>query len=59
ITECLKLQGYPLDAFEFSDDVPKAKRYLHIGNSVTVPVASAIMANIVKEIKKYKRGNEL
>jgi DNA (cytosine-5)-methyltransferase 1 len=45
--ECLKLQGFPSN-FTFPDDVPRAKRYEQIGNSVVVPVAE-LLALAVKE----------
>jgi DNA (cytosine-5)-methyltransferase 1 len=46
-TECLKLQGFP-DWFQFPEEVPKAKRYVQIGNSV-VPLVAALLAEKVKE----------
>jgi DNA (cytosine-5)-methyltransferase 1 len=45
--ECLRLQGFP-ESFKFPDDVPRAKRYMQIGNSV-VPSVAAILAEKVKE----------
>lgn len=45
--ECLGLQGFP-QSFKFPDEVPRAKRYMQIGNSVVPPVA-AILAEKVKE----------
>ncbi len=45
--ECLKIQGFPAN-FSFPDDVPRAKRYVQIGNSVSVPIAELI-AVAVKE----------
>lgn len=45
--ECLKLQGFPAD-FTFPDDVPRAKRYMQVGNSVVPPVA-ALLAYLVKQ----------
>ena len=36
--ECLRLQGFPA-SFTFPDDVPRARRYVQIGNSVSVPIA--------------------
>ena len=50
--ECLKLQGFP-DDFNFPDDVPRARRYVQIGNSVSVPivelVATAVKDKIIEE----------
>ena len=45
--ECMKLQGFP-DNFIFPDDVPRAKRYAQVGNSVVVPVVE-LLALAVKE----------
>lgn len=45
--ECLKLQGFP-ESFTFPDEVPRAKRYVQVGNSIAVPVA-ALLAKVVKE----------
>lgn len=45
--ECLKLQGFPKN-FVFPQEVPRAKRYVQVGNSIAVPVA-ALLANAVKE----------
>ncbi|QKO21977.1 DNA cytosine methyltransferase [Rhodoferax sp. BAB1] len=45
--ECLNLQGYP-QLFQFPDEVPRAKRYMQVGNSV-VPLISRLLANAVKE----------
>ena len=39
--ECLSLQGFP-PTFSFPDHVPRAKRYIQVGNAVTVPVAKLI-----------------
>jgi len=44
--ECLALQGFP-EAFAFPDDVPRAKRYVQVGNAVSVPIA-ALVANQVR-----------
>lgn len=44
--ECLRLQGFP-EGFVFPDDVPRAKRYVQVGNAVSVPVAKLI-ANSVR-----------
>ena len=39
--ECLRLQGFP-ESFAFPNDVPRAKRYVQVGNAVSVPVAELI-----------------
>lgn len=43
--ECLRLQGFP-EAFTFPDDVPRAKRYIQVGNAVTVPVAQLLAEKV-------------
>lgn len=49
--ECLKLQGFP-DSFKFPDDVTKAKRYMQVGNSVSVPIAELLSKNLITKIVK-------
>ena len=44
--ECLSLQGFHKE-FSFPNDVPRAKRYMQVGNSVVPPIA-AILAEAVK-----------
>jgi DNA (cytosine-5)-methyltransferase 1 len=48
--ECLKLQGFPLE-FTFPDDVPRAKRYVQVGNSVSVPIAELLANGVVEKFK--------
>ncbi len=43
--ECLALQGFP-DEFRFPDEVPRAKRYVQVGNAVSVPVAKLIAERV-------------
>jgi DNA (cytosine-5)-methyltransferase 1 len=45
--ECLKLQGFP-EEFSFPDELIRSKRYMQIGNSVSVPVV-ALLAKEVKD----------
>ena len=45
--ECLRLQGFPA-SYTFPVEVPRAKRYIQVGNSIAVPVA-ALLAKAVKE----------
>ena len=45
--ECLRLQGFPGD-FVFPDEVIRSKRYVQIGNSVSVPIAY-LLAKAIKE----------
>jgi DNA (cytosine-5)-methyltransferase 1 len=47
--ECLLLQGFP-DSFIFPDDVPRARRYVQVGNSVMPPVASLIAERVKEKI---------
>jgi DNA (cytosine-5)-methyltransferase 1 len=47
--ECLHLQGFPRD-FVFPEDVPRAKRYTQIGNSVAVPVAELLGVSVKEKI---------
>lgn len=43
--ECLALQGFPPN-FAFPEDVPRAKRYVQVGNAVSVPVAQLIARQV-------------
>ena len=52
--ECLKLQGFP-DGFTFPDDVPRAKRYEQIGNSVVVPVVELLALAVKEKILTERR----
>lgn len=47
--ECLRLQGFPA-SFTFAEDVQRAKRYVHIGNSVAVPIAELLAASVSEKI---------
>ena len=49
--ECLKLQGFP-NKFKFPKNVSKAKRYMQVGNSVSVPIAELLSKNLIKKIKE-------
>lgn len=53
--ECLKLQGFPA-TFRFPITVPRAKRYVQVGNAVTVPVAQllaeGVRARLLEEARK-------
>jgi DNA (cytosine-5)-methyltransferase 1 len=52
--ECLRLQGFPRE-FTFPDTVPRARRYVQVGNAVTVPVAE-LVAERVRERIEAKDG---
>lgn len=43
--ECLSLQGFP-ERFKFPDVVPRAKRYVQVGNAVSVPMAKLIAERV-------------
>lgn len=47
--ECLALQGFP-EGFHFPEGVPRAKRYVQVGNAVTVPVAELIARRVRERI---------
>jgi DNA (cytosine-5)-methyltransferase 1 len=47
--ECLRLQGF--DEFEFPSNVPRARRYTQVGNSVTVPVAELVAQQVVAKFR--------
>lgn len=55
--ECLKLQGFPSE-FEFPEEVPRAKRYVQIGNSV-VPLVAEQLAEKVREKIQMERNKWL
>lgn len=48
--ECLRLQGFP-PGFTFPDDVPRAKRYVQVGNSVAVPITELLAKGVVEKFK--------
>ena len=52
--ECLKLQGFPVD-YKFPDSVSRANRYVQIGNSVVVPVASLLGRAVKEKIQKERQ----
>jgi len=47
--ECLMLQGFP-SWFVFPDEVPRAKRYQQIGNSVVPPVITQLAEKVQEKI---------
>lgn len=51
--ECLWLQGFPKD-FEFPEQVGRAKRYMHVGNSVSVPIAELLAERVRDKIHKER-----
>ena len=46
--ECLNLQGFSSE-FSFPEDVPRAKRYVQVGNAVCPPIAK-LLANKITEL---------
>ena len=51
--ECLRIQGFPFDFF-FPNDVPRAKRYQQVGNSVVPPLVSLIAEAIKIKIEEER-----
>ncbi|MFW6307012.1 MAG: DNA (cytosine-5-)-methyltransferase [Campylobacterales bacterium] len=47
--ECLRFQGFD-EEFSFPD-IALSQKYKQIGNSVTVPLASELLSNIIKELE--------
>lgn len=52
--ECLKLQGFP-EWFRFPGDVPRARRYVQVGNSVIPPVAALLAEKVREKILKERK----
>jgi DNA (cytosine-5)-methyltransferase 1 len=48
--ECLKLQGF--QNFLFPENVPRARRYTQVGNSVAVPVADLLAQRVVAKFQR-------
>lgn len=51
--ECLRLQGFPA-GFTFTEEVPRAKRYIQVGNSIAVPVATLLAEAVKEKIEKER-----
>jgi DNA (cytosine-5)-methyltransferase 1 len=47
--ECLALQGFP-ETFRFPDEVPRAKRYQQVGNSVVPPLINILATSIESKL---------
>lgn len=47
--ECLRLQGFPPE-FGFAEVVPRAHRYIQVGNAVTVPVAELVAHRVKQKV---------
>jgi DNA (cytosine-5)-methyltransferase 1 len=47
--ECLRLQGFP-QTFGFPEIVPRAQRYVQVGNAVAVPVAELVAHRVKSKI---------
>lgn len=52
--ECARLMGYP-DEYRL-DQVSELQAYRQCGNSVIVPLITAVSENIIKAIEDYGRG---
>lgn len=52
--ECLKLQGFA-NGYTFPEEVSRAKRYMQIGNSIAVPVATLIGKAVREKIDKERQ----
>lgn len=51
--ECLRLQGFPA-GYTFPVEVPRAKRYIQVGNSIAVPVATLLAKAVKEKIEKER-----
>lgn len=49
--ECLHLQGFPKD-YCFPDSVPRAKRYMQVGNAVAAPIATLLASKVRGKLEK-------
>ena len=49
--ECLRLQGFPAN-FVFPEEVPRARRYVQVGNAVSVPIAKLLSESVKMKIQK-------
>jgi DNA (cytosine-5)-methyltransferase 1 len=47
--ECLRLQGFPPE-FTFPQHVPRARRYIQVGNAVTVSVAELVAQRVKQRV---------
>lgn len=52
--ECLHLQGFPA-CFMFPEEVPRARRYVQVGNSVVPPIAALLAEKIREKILRERR----
>jgi DNA (cytosine-5)-methyltransferase 1 len=48
--ECLLLQGFPR-RYRFPAGVPRYRRYIQVGNAVTVPVAELVAREVAKKLQ--------
>lgn len=49
--ECLHLQGFPKE-YRFPDIVPRAKRYMQVGNAVAAPIAKLLAAKVREKLDR-------
>ncbi len=52
--ECAALQGFP-EGFVFPESVNRSRRYMQIGNAVSVPVVKAIAHNVRRKIEEERK----
>lgn len=53
--ECARLQGFDSRSFEFPSEVPRSKRYVQIGNSVSAPIATSIGTQLSEIMERAKK----
>lgn len=51
--ECLRIQGFPAE-YIFPEEVPRAKRYQQVGNSVVPPLINLIANKIKEKIERER-----
>lgn len=54
--ECLALQGFP-NNFTFPDSMPRAKRYMQVGNAVAVTVSERLAQSVIDRMNKEGISN--
>jgi DNA (cytosine-5)-methyltransferase 1 len=58
VEECMRLQGFDTNKFVFPDEVPNHSRYTQVGNTVTVPVAQALIERCVEILDNTEKGTK-
>ena len=49
--ECLRLQGFPEDEFNFPDELSRVQQYRQIGNAVTVPLVQKLATECLRLLR--------